>query len=193
MFPEEAPSLGGKATAIKLRREAIEKYYKNPNRCLQCDSIIHIGDKKVSEIRKKKFCNHNCSAIYSNTRRIRKKKIKPIKVKIAKFNYLKNLTKEELFEKRKNWQSARTSIRNHAGHIYKNDNSSYICQNCGYDKHVEICHIKPVSDFPGDTLITDINAKENLIGLCPNCHWEFDNGKLNIAAIKAGDDAYSVS
>lgn len=51
------------------------------------------------------------------------------------------------------------------------------CQRCGYDKHVEACHIKPISSFPNDTLISVINHKDNLIALCPNCHWEFDNLK----------------
>ena len=51
---------------------------------------------------------------------------------------------------------------------------------CGYDKHYEIAHIKPVSDFEDDALITEINSIDNLIALCPNHHWEFDNGLLNI-------------
>lgn len=49
------------------------------------------------------------------------------------------------------------------------------CENCGYDKHVEVCHIKPISDFNEDALITDINNRSNIKILCPNCHWEFDN------------------
>lgn len=52
------------------------------------------------------------------------------------------------------------------------------CLNCGYDKHVELCHIRPISDFPDDTIITDINNLDNIIYLCPNCHWELDNGVL---------------
>ena len=55
------------------------------------------------------------------------------------------------------------------------------CYNCGYDKHVETCHIKNISKFPLDTKISIVNHPDNLILLCPNCHWEFDNGKtLNI-------------
>jgi 5-methylcytosine-specific restriction endonuclease McrA len=54
------------------------------------------------------------------------------------------------------------------------------CQSCGYSKHVEVCHIKPISEFANDTLISDINDITNLHILCPNCHWEFDNGLLNI-------------
>lgn len=49
------------------------------------------------------------------------------------------------------------------------------CEFCGYDKHIEICHVKAISDHHEDTLISDINSIENLKALCPNCHWEFDN------------------
>ncbi|NDG25698.1 MAG: HNH endonuclease [Proteobacteria bacterium] len=46
---------------------------------------------------------------------------------------------------------------------------------CIYDKHFEVAHIKPISEFSKDTLITIVNDPSNLIPLCPNCHWEFDN------------------
>ena len=49
------------------------------------------------------------------------------------------------------------------------------CACCGYDKHVELAHIKPVSSFDVNTLISVVNSEENVIQLCPNCHWEFDN------------------
>lgn len=49
------------------------------------------------------------------------------------------------------------------------------CACCGYDKHVELAHIKPVSSFDENTLISVVNSEANVIQLCPNCHWEFDN------------------
>lgn len=49
------------------------------------------------------------------------------------------------------------------------------CAHCGYDKHVELCHIRPLSDFPDDTLLSVVNSENNVIQLCPNCHWEFDH------------------
>lgn len=58
------------------------------------------------------------------------------------------------------------------------------CRNCEYDKHIEICHIKPISDFPYDSMLSDINNKSNLIPLCPNCHWEFDNNLFQIENMK---------
>lgn len=47
-------------------------------------------------------------------------------------------------------------------------------------KHVEIAHIKPVSEFDGDSTIADINSLKNLIYLCPNHHWEFDNNIIKL-------------
>jgi hypothetical protein len=52
------------------------------------------------------------------------------------------------------------------------------CQNCGYEKHVELCHKKRITSFSDDTLIGIINSPDNLLVLCPNCHWEYDNGLL---------------
>lgn len=52
------------------------------------------------------------------------------------------------------------------------------CQVCGYNKHVEVCHIKPISKFDHSSLISEINHPDNLYILCPNCHWEFDNNIL---------------
>ena len=49
------------------------------------------------------------------------------------------------------------------------------CRKCGYDKHVELAHVRPVSEFTDDELLRDVNSEDNVIPLCPNCHWEFDN------------------
>lgn len=66
-------------------------------------------------------------------------------------------------------------IRHHA-HIIANKTGliNKPCR-CGYSKHVEICHIKSIESFPDDALASEINHIDNLIQLCPNCHWEFDN------------------
>ena len=49
------------------------------------------------------------------------------------------------------------------------------CEICGYNNHVEIAHIKPVSEFTKTTLLAEINSFNNLKILCPNHHWELDN------------------
>ena len=60
------------------------------------------------------------------------------------------------------------------------------CVNCGYDSHVETCHMKSINSFSLDTPISKVNSFDNLIILCPNCHWELDNGLLKLSSIMAG-------
>ena len=64
-------------------------------------------------------------------------------------------------------------VRDHCRRAYEGVFTK--CEKCGYDKHVEFCHIKPIKDFPETSTIREVNAKENIIALCPNCHWEFDH------------------
>lgn len=93
---------------------------------------------------------------------------------------LQDKTKKQLFEERANWQSARSAIVKLASKIYHESGKDYKCAVCGYDKHVEIAHIKAVSDFPETSTVAEINDINNLIGLCPNHHWEYDNGLLDL-------------
>ena len=58
------------------------------------------------------------------------------------------------------------------------------CFNCGYDKHVELCHIQAVSSFDDSELITSVNNETNIIPLCRNCHWEFDHNLLDKSIIE---------
>ncbi|QGH78991.1 HNH endonuclease [Streptomyces phage TomSawyer] len=55
------------------------------------------------------------------------------------------------------------------------------CAVCGYTNHVEVAHIKAIASFPDSATAAEVNATTNLIGLCPNHHWEYDNGVLSIS------------
>ena len=79
--------------------------------------------------------------------------------------------------------SAFALVRSRARTKMKQAGLLYCCMNCGYDKHVEVCHITPISAFSEDTMISEINSEENLMALCPNCHWEFDHGMLKLENI----------
>lgn len=52
------------------------------------------------------------------------------------------------------------------------------CEICGYDKHIELAHIIPISEWGDDALLEEVNDPSNIRVLCPNHHWEFDNGLL---------------
>lgn len=99
---------------------------------------------------------------------------------ILKVSLISNKTKGELFANRKNWQSARSAIQKDARKIYFDNNQSPKCAICGYTNHIEVAHIKAVSKFTEETPISTINSITNLIGLCPNHHWEYDNGMLKL-------------
>ena len=88
------------------------------------------------------------------------------------------VTKGELFSKRSNWQSARSDIQRIARKIYFENNPHPCCVVCGYNKQIEVAHIKAVSEFEDTVTISEINNINNLVALCPNHHWEFDNGYL---------------
>jgi len=134
---------------------------------------------------KNNFCSMSCSGIYNNRiRNLNKpKKIKSIVKKElinSKTFFAANYSKEYLFSSSKNWQSARTTIRKHAALVFKESKVEKKCFFCGYDKTIEIAHIKSVSSFTKDSLIRDINSPNNIIALCPNHHWEFDHGLIKL-------------
>lgn len=57
------------------------------------------------------------------------------------------------------------------------------CQNCLYCKHIELAHIKPITSYEDHITLSEVNDPENILALCPNCHWEFDNGYLKLEDI----------
>lgn len=174
-----------KVSNDRSRVRALENYYKNPNYCKECGNVIKVKDNEMcSQVRKKTYCDRSCSVTYNN--RIRDRKIKDKKVTVVKektpiFGYLEGITKKEFFESKGIYYKFRAVIRRHAHYIYHKNNGEKKCKVCGYENHVEVCHIKSVSSFGDNDLITDINSFDNLIGLCPNHHWEFDNGIIKIA------------
>lgn len=73
-------------------------------------------------------------------------------------------------------------IRGYARSMFNNIKQKQ-CVRCGWAHHVEVCHIKPISSFSETALISEINDINNLILLCPNCHWLHDH---NLSEFKNG-------
>ena len=167
--------------------------------CLNCKKTFF---KVASEIRKtpKHFCSKSCAASYGN----KKTKLKHGKYSSAKIcencgtvhsrasefcsqkcrteNFMKNKTiKESLTagERQQKFSGIRSIARNYAKYLPNKTK----CQNCGYDKHIEIAHIKGISTFNENDLLSNVNDENNLLALCPNCHWEFDNNILDLSSI----------
>lgn len=139
------------------------------------------------------FCSRSCAASYNNCKF--PKKSKSLKLRFCKHcnisvlgrrttcdacnpSYVdwSCLTLAELRAKALYQHSAR--IRQIARNTYRRSDRPKHCIICGYDNHYEVCHKRPIQDFPNNTPIAQINEIDNLVALCPNHHWEFDNGLL---------------
>lgn len=149
----------------------------------------------TKETTNNKFCSRSCAAKHNNTKFPKRKTKKlcsicasptgdhrrtrcPMHQKEYLNGKIKNKTIAQYVEsasvrgKHPSWKFA--AIRGIARNEHK-DILKLPCAHCGYDKHVELCHIKAISTFPESTTLGEVNSKENVIQLCPNCHWEFDN------------------
>lgn len=163
------------------RENSIKRYYENPVICKECNKVIEVREgEKVSDVKKRIFCSKTCSATHNNKKREKKVKQTSQINKKKKFDYLLGMTKKDLLDLRGKYYLYRSTIRNHAHYIYNQLVKNKKCHVCDYDKHIEVCHIKSVSSFDENSKIVDINNLNNLIGLCPNHHWEFDNGLIKI-------------
>lgn len=74
-------------------------------------------------------------------------------------------------------------IRSLARVAYRKSSQPKACVICGYATHYEVCHVRAISEFTPTDSVADVNALNNLVALCPNHHWEFDNGHLPAALI----------
>jgi len=85
---------------------------------------------------------------------------------------IKKLTTEN--KKLKEMVITKAQIRAESRKLYKK-NYKLICVHCknSNEKNIQICHIKPVSEFTLDNL-SEVNNMSNLIALCANCHIDLD-------------------
>lgn len=69
------------------------------------------------------------------------------------------------------------TIRKESRKKYLNFNDDNRCVHCKHYGSVQVCHIKPISEFSKLSTVEEINDLSNLIGLCPNCHIDLDKHK----------------
>ena len=75
-------------------------------------------------------------------------------------------------------------IRMHSRRLIVSLGIDKVCSCCKFEHGIQICHIKPISDFPEDTPLNEVNSLDNLVLLCPNCHWLFDHGYPSLDKLK---------
>lgn len=165
--------------------------------CSGCNKIC-LKHKYEIEKRSKLFCSRSCANSFNNKLHP-KRKIKEIKCKKCNKTLIRESYKQRrtyciechpnfrdydnitlLEAKNKRVYQKNSRIRCLARSKYLKNNKNISCYNCGYSRHVEICHIQAIKDHKETDTIAYINRDENLIALCPNCHWELDNNLLII-------------
>jgi len=145
------------------------------------------------ETQNPKFCNRSCAAVFNNKNYVAGKyKRREIVIKQCKkcnlnhslgsrrttcdvcYSPAKDYTLDEAQYKHVRGPSLYALVRGRARTTGLKQGWTE-CRKCGYNKHFEISHIKAITSFPLDTLVSVINDPSNLQPLCPNCHWEHDN------------------
>jgi hypothetical protein len=91
-----------------------------------------------------------------------------------------SLTTMKEIKNKKNDANRYSRVRANARLVMKKNKIEKKCKNCQYEKHVQVCHIKNICDFLDSDTVEYVNSIDNLIYLCPNCHWEFDHGLLRL-------------
>lgn len=159
--------------------------------CLQCSEEYEA--KRYS----RKFCSRSCSATYNNPRKDSRSDglICPKcggkrgwgSKQCGDCRNLETVTRfgeRLLSDVQLNNSASRAKnnqVRRHARRVMGMSGKPFVCEVCGWDHTVQVCHIVGIGEFdPHSTLIKEINTLENLIYLCPNHHAMLDTGDLGI-------------
>lgn len=160
------------------------------NQCVNC----------LKDTTNPKFCSRSCSVSYNNKKspkRVRQRKCgkdgcnnfpkshshrcceeHSVETGDRNIGYYRNMLSTK--DRHKSWLHA------HVRGLCRSSHKALTklpCLVCGYIKHVELCHIKPINSFPDDAKIKDVNSINNVVQLCRNCHWELDNGVLDLIGV----------
>ena len=172
------------------------------NKGVKCENCKCSVNRIPSQVRKNKsgfiFCSRSCAATFNNKQHPKRYLTKTCNIcknlirSDSKYcgvcykekHYLANKTLAEAIKNRKD-NNRYNQIRRISRKNYLQSDRPKCCEVCGYDKHIEICHIKDIASFSKTTLISEINDLSNLIALCRNHHWELDHGHLTIEEIKS--------
>lgn len=164
-------------------------------KCEFCGKEIEFDlTKSLRDQKRKRFCNRSCSASYNNIKFPKRatdkvfclcgarKDSKAIrchqcKVKEAFLNN-ENKTLSDVLIKG-NARVKFSYVRKLARQAIEVWNWEKKCKLCSFEFY-DVCHIKGLADFSNDTLIRDINSKENLVCLCPNHHLLLDRGLIKL-------------
>lgn len=170
---------------------------KDSRKDVSCTNCNKTFSKTLSAIKKSSnhFCNKSCAASTNNKIHIKRELTRTcVQCNETVFTYRHTRCQKHHEEFKQNQYINKTigEYRNKLSvkgkhqswinsHIrlfaksWNKDLTKLPCAKCNYTKHVELAHIKGISTYNDETLLSVVNNKSNIIQLCPNCHWEFDN------------------
>jgi hypothetical protein len=173
-------------------------FYKSPTEIKRSKTGKHYCSRSCSASKNNLFVQKNkpikfvctqCNIIFTRNYKNRSNKI-CLQCKEQNGNYqniltntIKNQTIKEYCVSNNvhpSWRFARIRGLNRSWNKQLTNNP---CQVCGYKTHVELAHIKPLHSFKEHSLLSEVNNPNNILVLCPNHHWEFDNGGLLLEQI----------
>lgn len=172
--------------------------------CYTCGKDISVSQ---SVLKERNYCSKTCAATTNNKlypkrvkeiiscncgreKRKNSKQCRKCKDRSAALTRRYNLYNKTLGEIRNHYikdkaqrlgsisHTIATVVRKAARDLASLEGRPKVCQYCGYDTYVELCHIKPLSEFSDEAILGEINGKENTVYLCPNHHKELDLGIL---------------
>jgi hypothetical protein len=169
-------------------------------KCTKCEKPVNRPKSWLAKI-KNPFCSKSCAAQYNNRKfpkRHLEGKCRECSVPIrGRYSYCDDCISKGKHLRGKPWTLERTieslingrrdsnrytAIRKHAA--LQTRDRPQCCAICGYDKHVETCHIVDIKDFPKTATLREVNDPRNLLLLCKNCHWELDHDLVNQETIE---------
>ena len=142
-----------------------------------------------------RFCSRSCSATFTNREAPKRKRIQHICACGAEMDRRARTCRECSLSSRTEFSKVKTlkECRDYvsakgrhpswayshvraANRAWNKELTDRPCSKCGYSIHVELCHIRAVTDFPETATLGEVNDPRNLVPLCRNCHWELDHG-----------------
>ena len=171
-----------RSCAAKFNNRGVQRVKPKKRTCALCSSDF-FSSKDHQSLTSCPKCFGNVNSIVSIEEYVGKNKL--ISKDVKKI-YLQGLTISDL-QNRNSIAGKHTSwASSHIRNLNRSWNKNLLnipCQNCGYYKHIELCHIKSVSSFDKDEKLSVVNDPNNILVLCRNCHWEFDNKLLLLTDI----------